>query len=141
MNKKFLLSVICIGMIASSLNFLMWQPLPAVSDIEGIQANFSKDGKRVSLGLPSQYWKSLWYTLLPARYDWNPAGWMIFGRLEIKLKDGSAYRVDLYNLGEGAGAFSAGPTFESRSYYRGGNSSKMIEVLSQAYQDTIQTKP
>jgi hypothetical protein len=141
-NKKLLLILICFGMIAGTLYYL-WPPLPAVTDIKSIQVTFFLEGKGkdVRFDLPQQYWKSLWNTLLPSRKDWLAANWLIFGDLDIKLKNGDNFRVTLYWPSEGAGAFSAGPTFESRSYYRGGNSEKMIEVINQAYKDTIQTKP
>ncbi len=142
MNKKWLLILASIGVIAGLLYFPLWQPLPALADIESIQAKFFlEDGKVVHFDLPSQYWKPLWSTILPARNDWNPSNWLVFGDLEIKLNNGSKYRVDLYQIREGAGGFSAGSTWETRSYYRGGNSEKMIEIIEQAYQDTTQNKP
>ena len=53
--------------------------------------------------------------------------------LTIRIKQGITVRVDLYSLEDCmTEAFSAGPTFESREYFRGEHS-KLEAALAKAY--------
>jgi hypothetical protein len=70
--------------------------------------------------------------MLPAKKDNHPMKWMGFGHLDLKLKSRGAFRIDLFSSGEDVGAFSAGPTFESRIYYRGGDSTELEQAIAVA---------
>ena len=109
--------------------------LPDAADIRSLNASFydREKGATVAFQVPREHWKAIFSALQPAQRDGNPAKWVGLGELEFKLASGDSYLVWLYNLADSEpGAFSAGPTFESRVYYRGGNSSDLERALAEA---------
>ena len=109
--------------------------LPGAADIRSLNASFydrEKDAK-VTFQVPREHWNAIFSALQPAQRDHNPAKWVGLGELEFKLVSGGSYLVWMYSLADREpGAFSAGPTFESRVYYRGGNSSDLERALAEA---------
>ena len=87
------------------------------------------------------YWKEVVNALSPSQYDPRPANWIYAGNLIIEFGQGRECRVELYWVGQHPafpevpriGAFSAGPSFESRKYYRGGNEEELKAALTRAY--------
>jgi len=63
--------------------------------------------------------------------------------LAIQIKENRHCRLDLYNLSSHPiGAFAVGPTFEERTYRRGGNSARMLAILENVYaESTMQKMP
>ena len=58
--------------------------------------------------------------LTPSERDSWPCKWMVLADLDLRTKGGQSCYVGLYSLrDEPVGAFSAGPSFEERVYYRG----------------------
>jgi hypothetical protein len=86
--------------------------------------------------VPQSHWAQLLTALRPARRDNYPASWQVLGTLKLTCKGHKQFLVELFNT-DGPGAFAAGETFESRVYYRGGDSAKLKEALKQARLDTI----
>lgn len=78
-----------------------------------------------------EHWPDIWKAMSPASQDWFPSKWVVMGDLNLTLKRGGRYRISLYSV-KGTGAFSAGTTFESRTYYRGGNSDQLKQALERA---------
>ena len=109
--------------------------LPDAADIRSLNAilyDREKDAKG-AFQVPREHWNAILSALQPAQRDGNPAKWAGLGELEFKLASGGSYIVWLYSLDDSEpGAFSAGPTFESRVYYRGGNSSDLERALAEA---------
>jgi hypothetical protein len=109
--------------------------LPDAADIRSLNASFYDREKnaKVEFEVPREHWNAIYSALQPAQRDGNPAKWAGMGELEFKLASGDSYLVSLYSLDDSEpGAFSAGPTFESRVYYRGGNSSDLERALADA---------
>ena len=114
-------------------------PLPAIENIRSFSASYfdRASGGFLKFDVPRGHWKPILSALQPARSDPDPAKWLVLGELRITLNDGRPFRVDLYSVSEGDGAFSAGPTFEERTYYRGGKTSKLIGALEAARKDSV----
>ena len=110
-------------------------PLPDLPDVRNIQASYFDREKetKVTFQAPREHWHAIFSALLPARRDRSPAKWAGLGDLQLTLSNGDSYQVSLYSLGEETGAFSSGPTFERRVYYRGGNSTALEQALAEAY--------
>ncbi len=109
--------------------------LPDAADIRRLNAIFydREKGAKVAFQVPREHWNAIFSALQPAQRDDNPAKWVGLGELEFKLACGDSYLVSLYSLEDSEpGAFSAGPTWESRVYYRGGNSSELERALAEA---------
>lgn len=111
-------------------------PLPAVAEARSVTARFFDPdaGRDVQFDVPLDRLSSIYQALLPATVDEQPADWMVLGELEMTLRDGRPFRIDLYHLRPGEeGAFSAGETYERRTYYRGGSSPRLVEALREAH--------
>jgi hypothetical protein len=110
-------------------------PVPDAADIRSLEASFydREQQEKVEFQVPRKHWDAILSTLLPARRDDHPAKWVGLGRLQFKLVNGDSYFVSLYSPASEPGAFAAGSTFESRVYYRGGNSSDLEKALSEAH--------
>ena len=78
-----------------------------------------------------EHWPAVWQAMLPASRDWFPSKWVVVGGLKLTLKNGGGYIISLYSVPD-TGAFSAGTTFEGRTYYRGGNSKQLMQALERA---------
>jgi hypothetical protein len=110
-------------------------PLPTAKDVKSISiAYYHPKRRRIEFKATPADWKVVRGTLLPARHDPKPAKWKAVGRVKIVKKDGKPFQVELYRPSKGPGAFAAGKTFKERVYYRGGNSSKLMEALHDAYE-------
>jgi hypothetical protein len=110
-------------------------PLPNLSEVERMQASISDGTARgVVFDVPRSHWQAIYSAMQPAHRDEHPAPWAGPGDLNLTLKGGESWYIGLYYLDAdlGPGALSAGPTFEKRVYYRGGNSSKLEKALADA---------
>ncbi|MBS0264587.1 MAG: hypothetical protein JSS02_21815 [Planctomycetes bacterium] len=109
-------------------------PLPDINDVQSMEADFYDSDKQalVTFQVPAAHWQPIFSSLLPARRDSNPAKWESLGDLRIKLARGGSLHVSLYSVSDGLGAFSAGPSFETGIYYRGGNSRDLEQTLADA---------
>jgi hypothetical protein len=112
-------------------------PLPAVSDIDSIEARTSEG---VRFDVPKKHWVPILDAMRPARKDNDPAKWQVLGELNIRLKGGKSLFVALYTTSKWSGAFSAGRTFKERVYYRGGDSAKLKQTFQAAYAASQQGK-
>jgi hypothetical protein len=113
--------------------------LPAASDIREMvivdHRTNPKGAKRVTV--PASHIPMIWAKLQPAAVDNSPADWKVMGYdLELTLKNESELRVWVYAVTGAPGAFSAGPTFKERTYYRGGNSQQLREAITAALKET-----
>ena len=108
-------------------------PLPAENDVQAIEVvRYLYD--RVTFTIPLDEWKKIRAALLPARLDKRPSTWSVVGTMQITKRNGAPFCIHLYRTDSGPGAFSAGPTFEERIYYRGGKTVDLIKILDQAYE-------
>ena len=67
------------------------------------------------------------------RRDFSPAKRVSIGWLVITVHHRREYHLWLYQTQEPPGAFSIGPTFERRVYYRGGDSKELVREMESAY--------
>lgn len=111
------------------------QPLPDAADVRSMEAKFYHREKQenVSFQVPRGQWNAIFSALRPARRDDSPKKWAGLGRLNLKLVNGDSFVISMYRLNHPTGAFSAGPTIESRKYYRGGNSSDLEKAMVDAF--------
>jgi len=127
--------------------------LPRLSEIKSMKVlqfcdfHQTKPGAEITVEVKPEIevvkedWKDIYDALSPSDYDPHPATWMGLARIEIQAKNRKRYHLDLYNLlDDPIGAFSIGPTFERRTYRRGGNSAQLIRALEKAYSKTATQK-
>ncbi|MFQ5733365.1 MAG: hypothetical protein ACE5KM_15605 [Planctomycetaceae bacterium] len=96
------------------------------------------DGKSaVTFSVPKSHRKPILDALKPYQYDGSPAKWKVMGTLELTLKNGESFWIGLYSLNKKPGAFSAGPSFKSRTYFRGGDSKALLAALSAAHEASL----
>jgi hypothetical protein len=112
------------------------QPFPQLSEIQRIHAQVYdlKSGKDLDFEVPQSHWEAIFAAMQPAEKDDHGAKWMQPGTLNLNLKNGNSFYVALYSVPGELGAFSAGPTHESRIYYRGGNSSALEKAVADAFE-------
>jgi hypothetical protein len=114
---------------------------PPLPDISRMACTYEAGVSLARFDVPKDYWKEVVNALSPSQYDPHPAEWIYAGNLIIEFGQGRECRVELYWVGQHPafpevrriGAFSAGPSFESRKYYRGGNEEDLKAVLTRAY--------
>lgn len=112
--------------------------LPDAADVRSIEASYYNRERNVQVAfqVPREHWNAIFSGLRPAQRVDEPEKWPGLGSLEFKLMNGDSYLISLYNPSHLSGAFSAGPTWESRVYYRGGNSSDLEQALAEAFKST-----
>jgi hypothetical protein len=134
----FVLTIVACAVVVVGLDWYLnppEPPLPNLSEIERMQASVSDGTPRgVVFDIPRSHWQAIYSAMRPAHRDEHPAPWAGPGDLNLKLKGGESFYIGLYDVDAdlGSGAFSAGPTFEKRVYYRGGNSAELEQALSDA---------
>jgi hypothetical protein len=138
-TAMFVLTVVACAVVAVGLGWylnLPEPPLPNLSEIERMQATIPDGPPRGSVvfDVPRSHWQAIYSAMQPAHKDEHPAKWVSPGDLNLTLKGGESFYIGLYYVDAdlGSGAFSAGPTFEKRVYYRGGNSAKLEKALADA---------
>jgi hypothetical protein len=135
---RIVLSLVLAGaVLAAGAVFLLRRsarPFPEASEIERIEASVidPESNRHVKFEVPRSHWDAIFSAMLPAKQDNHPMKWVGFGHLDLKLNSGGAFRIDLFSSGEDVGAFAAGPTFESRIYYRGGDSTELEQAIAVA---------
>jgi hypothetical protein len=110
--------------------------LPELDEVRSVQVLWFYDGQRHRPGIevPEKHWKDIYAALSPSRYDPLPAKWVVLAGIEIRTKQGQRFWVGAYDVrSEAIGAFSVGPTFEERTYRRGGDSARLKESLAEVY--------
>lgn len=117
-------------------------PLPAeIARITVTEWRFDNGTTLSRFEVAAACWDGIIESLSPSQYDSEPCKWIMLGSLVIETKSGRKCAVDLYRVGsdpgfrdiEPLGAFSAGPDFESRKYYRGGTTAKLKAAMERAY--------
>ena len=94
-------------------------------------------GYRPEIEVSEKHRKEILAALSPSEYDPSPRKWQILAAIEIQTKHNQRYRVDAYDrFHEPIGAFSVGPTFEERTYRRGGNSGRLKKAIEEAYAES-----
>lgn len=110
---------------------------PQLKDVVSISAYY--EGPENSNGwfdVPKKDWQTILEALSPAMPDPRPATWVSYGELKITLKNGNNFSVHLFDLhGKQPGAFAMGETWESRTYFRGGNFAKIKQTLEAAVKE------
>lgn len=135
--RKWLLLFVTIAVVLSLAVWLFSAPgytLPLPSGIASMEARFTcSDCDQRTFVVPRDLYGEILSALSPASYDRFPAKWQVLGELEIRTYDGKALYVGLFDVeSSNLGAFAAGPDFESRTYYRGGNSRHLRIALAKA---------
>ena len=115
-------------------------PFPPLADIVSIEVkeDYVDPDTGVHAGtllVPAEHYEDIFDALKPARKDRNPAKWQVLGEMTIRTK-GGVFKVFLFDLPDRIGAFAAGPTWEERMYYRGGNSDQLKDALRNAQTET-----
>jgi hypothetical protein len=124
--------------LAAGIAYLLNQPanpLPPLADVERIEAHIldAQSAKAVTFQVPPSHWRAIYSAMLPATKDDHAAKWAGPGHLDLKLKNGKSFYIAIFYVsGADQGAFAAGPTFETRIYYRGGNSDELEQAISDA---------
>lgn len=113
-------------------------PLRSPQEVEAIIAVIGDDEARFDV--PAEHWQPLFDAMLPAKYDPNPATWVVMGELHIKLKNGEPFYVALFQGGMDGGAFASGRSHETRVYYLGGDSEALAAALEAARASAPQVK-
>lgn len=110
------------------------RPVPEAGEIRSMEATFYDrgTGSLVTFQAPAAHWQPILSSLLPAKEDRDPAKWVGLGELQFKLAGGYSFVISLYSLSESPGAFSSGPTWEQRTYYRGGSTARLERALAEA---------
>ena len=89
--------------------------------------------------LSEKYWPELFQAMKPARFDPDPAHWVMLCFMDVGLTQEkestteNVVRIHVYYIHEGDGAFSIEKNEHERPYYRGGNSQALSRVLHKAY--------
>ena len=97
-----------------------------VDSVEVRSASGDNESDLPNFNLSKGSWSRILSCLTPWELDPHPAKWASIGYLKIRTKQGEECCVELYDTHTATiGAFSAGPNFESRTYFRGGNSSQL----------------
>ena len=111
-------------------------PLPQTSGIRGIKATYFDPTTKVKreFDVPRSHWATILSAMKPNHPDHQPADWMVLGDLRITRSDGNPFFVGIYSVRSGEGAFSAGPSFDERLYYRGGSTPDLVSALNAAYE-------
>jgi hypothetical protein len=108
---------------------------PAVADISKVDAGCHFWHGYRTFDVPQDCLKDIFAALSPSERDHEPGAWIVLGNLTIQTRDGTTILVQLYSLEDDAtGAFSAGPTFETRKYFRGGNTHELEAAMAKAYE-------
>jgi hypothetical protein len=116
---------------------------PAPSEIARMTITTCGHFERRKFDVPGHCWDEMIRSLSPSQYDPHPCEWTVLGIMDIELKTGGNCCIDLYEVGtdsscpdlEMIGAFSAGPNFDSRKYYRGGYTSKVKAAMERAFSE------
>jgi hypothetical protein len=111
-------------------------PLPALADIESMEFS-SDDGRRINFKVPQSNWEAIFKCLTPARRDDSPKKWAALGQLSIVRKSAQPLMVFLFETSDGPGAFAAGETWETRIYFRGGDSQRLRQALDEAHRESV----
>jgi hypothetical protein len=111
--------------------------LPAGDEVGRVVATgyYGPLGELVEFDVPVEHWPRIRAALGRPTRDRHPAKWIKTGSLEVTTRAGQALHVSLYDTKKLPGAFSAGPTFERRVYYRGGDSDELARAMATAYED------
>lgn len=124
--------------------FVRSGPLPPFEDIEDIKAEFGDSvfKKEFKFTVPREHWQSVYDGLLPSRIDFFTGGGVIFGELQITMKDRTLFVVVLFDLDDERQVnFKAGPFEGKRWHYRGGNTEQLKKALRAAYEAAKQKSP
>ena len=115
---------------------LFSNPLSGIDEVSKVQATgrYGTDGEHVKFDVPLEYWSRIKAALGNPTRDFFPYQWKVAGSLTVTTRKGRELWLGLYRTDESPGAFSAGPSFNQRKYYRGGNSLELHEAMSAAYQ-------
>ncbi len=144
MNKRWRWTLILFAVAIGGLIFA-WvnssgDPLPAPQVVERLIAigNFGPNRDPVKFEIPVAKWHRIRASMQVPKRDFSPDKWLTIGSLDITTRQGREYHVELYQTEELLGAFSAGPTFDRRVYYRGGDSKEMAREMEAAYSIAVQ---
>ena len=138
------LLIFCI-LLLGTLGIGWWRhanraPLPPLEDISGIRIRSFYDKaqhKEVDFDIPEEYWSELLAALSPCEKDHNPANWKVLACLDFVRKSGTRDGLLLFYLEDGpVGAFEYWD-----SYYRGGNSIKLKQVIDKAHKKSRYKSP
>jgi hypothetical protein len=92
---------------------------------------------RLRVAIAATHIPKVWAQLQPAAVDNHPYKWEVLDYdLEVTLENGTVLTVWLFNMPTPPGAFAAGPTWEKRTYYRGGNSQRLREAIETALKES-----
>jgi hypothetical protein len=108
-------------------------PLPSADVIESLVASAITTGERHPFAVPRASWQPLLDSLQPVRDDDNPAKWQGLAVLNLSLKGGDHFLVQVFRISDGPGGFALVDRQGATTYYRGGDSTETERVLKAAF--------
>jgi len=126
-----LILLVLAGVAAMRLRFLFVGDcdLPDASQVVAMKATAGGMLPGEVIDVPPSHFASILAALRPCGRDSDAHMWAALGDLDLTLKGGSHFRISLYETMGKEGAFSAGPTFESRVYHRGGTDKGIKDAI------------
>jgi hypothetical protein len=129
-------AVACVGIGSCILRQNETDDLPRPDDVEAMRVRvYGPDlpaAKRDWCEVSPEHFASILAAMRPCHKDAEPAKWVVFGETEMTLRGGRHYGIWLYLTYSQTGAFSAGPTYEHRIYYRGGTDEGIRAAIREA---------
>lgn len=112
---------------------------PALADITSMEVRgwIAEQGtteEATDFDAPEESWEEIMAALSPSAIDPLQPSCSDMGELRIRTKQGEEVCVQLWSFeGWATGGFSAGPSFETARFYRGGNTAALQKALEKAY--------
>ena len=110
-------------------------PLPEAKELRSLKVVYSdyETHEDATFEVAREYRTPILAALSPAKRDDHPAKWEVLGAMVLVTTKGKSIVVNLFSVGEGAGAFSiANADPNLRIYYRGGKSADLVKALRAA---------
>jgi len=104
-------------------------PIPEPEQVVAMQLRLPWGQPTEKFEIPSKQFASFFAALRPYHRDHHPATWAIHGELDLTLQTGSHFGIWLFQTGDEEGAFAAGPSWEKRTYYRGGTDQGIKDAI------------
>jgi hypothetical protein len=143
-----MLAYLEVAAVALGLLFLLWLFLPSllnlfsdsavpsaenVSTMRAMVGNSPRQLENIlPFEVPPSHFASILAALRPYQIDKRPAAWQELGELDIRCKDESRVRIQLYWTGNGPGAFQDNEGI----YYRGGTDKAIEDAIRDAFKAT-----
>ncbi len=124
--KRYLSVLVFLAFGALGCNGNAGPSLPNASEIKNMEITTSN----TTMTVAKDSYSTILALFLSGSVDEKPKKWEILGSdLKIITQDGKIIYIWLYRTYAGAGAFSVGPTWAERIYYRGSTDEEIGNVI------------